>query len=549
MSSSHVLISLLGEVALLLWGVHLIHSGVLRVFGSKLKRTLGVALSNRGRAFLAGLGVTLALQSSTATALMTSSFAASGLVKLTAALAVMLGANIGTALIVQALSFDLSALAPLLLFIGYIAHRRNGRGTVHDTGRVLLGLGLVLLSLQLLKATVAPTSGGEAVRFVMEFVTRDPLMTLLVAAGLTFAAHSSVATVLLAGSLAATGLLSVPAVLAVVLGANLGSALNPVLQAWQNGGGARLRLPLGNLMTRLVGCAIALPLLPLISGALANAGWPIARAAADAHLAFNVAMAALFILPLPLLATMLERLLPDGPAAEDPARPHYLDASALTTPSVALSNAAREVLRMADVVEAMLKGSHDAFHSDDRKRVAEISRMDDTLDRLFGEIQTYLAAMDPGALTEKEARRLIEVLSFAINLEHAGDVLDKNLMELADKRIKTQLAFAPDRLRAIDEMHDKLVEHLQLAVAVFMLGDTRAARRLVEEKEELRRLERELTQLHFADVCSGSHMSMEASSLILDIMRDLKRIGAHVAATAHPLLEESGELRPSRLSG
>src|SRR5438034_9712664 len=140
-----LLLDLLGGVALLLWGLHMVHSGVVRAFGSDLRRLLGIALRNRFAAFLAGVIVTALLQSSTATGLMTTSFAAGGLVALVPALAIMLGANVGTALIVQVLSFNVSAAAPVFLLVGIIGFRRGGRTRTRDLGRVAIGLGLMLL--------------------------------------------------------------------------------------------------------------------------------------------------------------------------------------------------------------------------------------------------------------------------------------------------------------------------------------------------------------------------------------------------------------------
>lgn len=547
MTATHVLIELLGEIALLLWGVHVVNSGVQRAFGSELRHLLGEGLRNRGKAFLAGLGVTALLQSSTATALMIASFSAAGAVELAPALAMMLGANVGTTLIVQVASFDVSYVFPLFLFAGVVVYRRARSSMTRDLAQTAIGLGLMLLALHLLVATMRPIEASATLKLLFGAVTEEPVITVLIAGLLSWAAHSSVAAMLLVMSLAGAGVVTVEAALAMVLGCNLGSALNPLIDA-MGGEPAKLRAPLGNLINRLAGCLLALPFLHPIALALGTVVSDPAQLAALAHLGFNLATAALFIGLLPWLASVLQRALPDRPAANDPATPLYLDDAALSTPSVALANAAREVLRMADVVEQMLKGSRDAFSHDDVSRVLAVSRTDDVLDALYDRIQLYIGAIDHDRLSEKETTRVFATLALAINLEHIGDIVDKNLMEMAAQRIKDKRLLPPAAIRRIDDMHARLCEHLRLAVAVFMSGDAQAARRLVAEKESFRDLEREATERHFTEMRSGRPEQIETSALQLDITRDLKRIEAHIAATVYGLLEKNGELRASRLA-
>jgi len=545
MSATHILINLVGEIALLLWGVHMVQSGVMRVFGSDLRRWLARGLETRFHALLLGLGVTAALQSSTATALMAMSLA--GALDLVPALAIMLGANIGTTLVVQVLSFDVTIVFPLLIAIGVFTFRR-GKGTrFQDLGRVAIGVGLMLLALSLLAAAIAPGENSTTVRELLAALTREPLLNVAIAAALTFAAHSSVVVVLTVMSFAVSGLIGPEATLAMVIGANLGSALNPVLEA-SGGDSVRLRIPLGNLATRVVGAIIALPFLGPIAEWLGALEPGPSRLAANFHTAFNLAVALLFIGLLPLMAKLLVRLLPEKPASGDPAKPLYLDPSAIGTSAVALANAARETLRMADVVEKMLAGTQATFHGDRRHLVAETSRLDDIVDRQHQAIQTYIAQIAREPLSDQDARRLAEIQSFAINLEHIGDIIDRNITELSAKRLRLKLSLSPEGLADIDGMYAQLLDHLRLAVAVFMSSDTEAARRLVAEKEQFREMERNSTERHFARVREGRKASIETSGLHLDVVRDLKRIDAHLAATAYPLLERAGALKPTRLA-
>jgi phosphate:Na+ symporter len=546
MSATSVLIHLFGEIALLLWGITMVNSGVQRAFGSDLRWILGVALRTRLQAFLAGLGVTTVLQSSTATALMVSSFTAGGAVDIVPALAVMLGANVGTTLIVQVLSFDVSLIFPVLIFGGFIAFRRGKTSRTKDLGRIAIGLGLMLLSLHLLSETIHLIEKSVVLKELLASIASDPLILVLLSAFFAWVAHSSVAAILLIMSLASAGVVGTPAALVMVLGANLGSALNPFLEA-MGGDPAKIRVPMGNLATRVIGCAVALPLIDPIMAGMTLIDPNPARLAANFHTFFNVAVAAIFILPLPWIAKLLVRFFPEKLQASDPGVPQYLDKDALDTPSVALANAAREVLRMVDTVESMLRSSQDLFREDDISRVAQVSRTDDVLDRLFSAIRRYLSSINHEALSESEAKRLSDILAFAINLEHVGDIIDKNLMELAAKRIKNHLRLPKDSLEDITSMHGKLLEHLQLAASVLMFQDLGSARRLVSEKERFRDLERAVAQKHLDQLRSG-RTAGDTSTLQLDIVRDLKRIEAHIASTGHSLLEQSGELKPSRLT-
>ncbi|WP_395459400.1 Na/Pi cotransporter family protein [Azospirillum melinis] len=549
MQATRVLLELAGNVVLLLWGLHMVQSGLTRALGGDLRRILGAGLRNRWTAFLSGMGITMLLQSSTATGLMATGFTATGLVSLMPALAVMLGANVGSTLIVQILAFDVAHVAPILLLGGFIAFRRGARTRSRDLGRVAIGLGLMLLSLHLLLATIAPAENAPMLRRMLAMLTADPVVAVMLAALLSWAAHSSVAAILLIASLAGGGVIGPEAAIAMVAGANLGSAVNPVIEGPGGDGRnpAARRLPVGNLINRLVGCLIVVPLLGPITAGLQAVSPDATRLAANFHLAFNLAMAGLFIGPLPWFARILTRMFPERVAVADPAMPLYLDRSALRIPHLAIANASREALRMADTVDGMLRGALDVIQTDDRKRVQEIRRMDDVLDRLHEAIKGYLTQINVEDLDESDASRMSDVLTFTINLEHVGDIVDCNLMETASKKIRRKLRFSTEGAGEIAGMLERLSETQRLAAAVFVSRDVRSARALIHEKEVIRDLETSATEAHFARLRAGRKESVETSALHLDILRDLRRINAHLVAAAYPVLDQSGELLPSRL--
>jgi phosphate:Na+ symporter len=537
-----VLLDLMGGVALLLWGLHMVQSGILRAFGSDLRRLLSNALGNRFAAFGAGLGLTAVLQSSTATGLMTASFAAEGLVGLAPALAIMLGANVGTTLIVQVLSFNVAAAAPVLFIIGLVAFRSGARSRVKDLGRVAIGLGLVLLALHILVSTLAPAESAPSVRALLNAITGDPVMCILIAAALTWAAHSSVAIVLLIMSLASSHFVTPAAALALVLGANLGSAINPLIEGGRRDDPASYRLPAGNMLNRLIGVVLTVPFLQPITDALVAFQPDLAKATAGFHIAFNVALAIVFIGLLDPLAWLLVKVFPARKASTDPATPRYLDENSLETPSLALPDAARETLRMADLVEVMLRQVMTALLTNDRALAREVSRMDNVVGRVGEAIKLYVTKLTRGSLDDREGRRAMEVISFSINLEHVGDIVDKNLSELAVKKVKRGLQFSAEGAEELAAFHKRILDSLRIAIGVFMSGDVADARRLIAEKVQLRAAELAAAERHLERLREGRPETLETTSLHLDVLRDLKRIHSHICSVAYPVLEAAGEV-------
>jgi phosphate:Na+ symporter len=543
---SLVLLDLMGGVALLLWGLHMVHSGILRAFGTDLRLLLAKALRNRLTAFAAGLGLTALLQSSTATALITSSFAAEGLVGLVPALAIMLGANVGTTLIVQLLSFNIAAFAPVLFVLGLVAFRSGPRSRIKDLGRVSIGLGLMLLSLHILLDTLAPAENAPGARVFMNAITGDPVLCILIGAVVTWIVHSSVASVLLIMSLAYAHFVSPSASLALVLGANLGSAINPLLEGARRDNPASYRLPLGNLMNRLAGILLIMPFLRPLADQLQALQPDAAKLTAEFHIAFNVATAIIFIGLLGAMARLLKWTLPDRVHEADPSRPRYLDESALETPSLALADAARETLRMGDAVESMLRKVMTAMMTDDRALVMQVSRMDNRVDGLDEAIKLYITKLTRGSLDEREGQRAMEIISFAINLEHIGDIIDKNLSELATKKIKRRFNFSVEGADELSAFHRRIMESLRIAFGVFMSGDVNEARKLLAEKAALRNAELAATERHLDRLREGRPETLETTSLHLDVLRDLRRIHSHICSVAYPVLDAAGELAAYR---
>jgi phosphate:Na+ symporter len=545
-SATVVLIHLFGGVALLLWGLRMVRTGVMRAYGGDLRHYIGIGMRRSLSAFAAGLGVTGILQSSTATVLMTASFAERGLMATAPALAVMLGADVGTSLVAQVLSFNLGIASPLLIIIGVMAFSTGSATRRRDLGRAVIGIGLMLLALQLIVEASAPIRESSIVQEIVSGIAGEPMLALLLAAGLTWLAHSSLAVILLLISLAGIGVVPIGLALTMALGANLGGAMPAVMATWHGDIGAR-RVTVGNLAFRLIGCLIALPLLATVQPWLGALAADAGRQVANFHTGFNLVLAVIFLPFVRPIARFVEKVLPASDVVEDPSKPRYLDSAAIESPALALAAAARETLRMGDTLERMLRETLRVFETDDRKLAEEVCRQDDIVDKLHEAIKLYLTQVSREALGETDSRRCMEIIAFTTNLEHVGDIIDKNLIELAVKKLRNRLRFSDEGFREIAEMHGQVLSNLKLSLAVFIAGDVKMARQLLEEKVQFRDRERQAGERHLERLRSGRIESIETSSLHLDILRDLKRINSHLTSVAYPILEQAGELAASRL--
>jgi phosphate:Na+ symporter len=546
MHGVETILNVFGSVALLLWGVRMVRTGLTRAFGSTLRRAIAACSRNRFTAFAGGLGLTALLQSSTATALLLASFAGRGLIPLSIAVAVMLGANVGTTLTSQVLSFDLGWLSPLMVGAGVIAFLSSEQDKPHHLGRVAIGLGLMLLSLKLLSAATVPLRASPSFVAALEGLQDEYVIAAILATLATWLVHSSLSTVLLIMSFAASGIVSPKLALALVIGANIGGALAPYMA--QSGAEVEARrVPLANLITRLVVGVAVLPFLGPIVHWLSMVDSSPARLAVNFHSGFSIAAAIIFLPLTDAVAALCRRLLPSKPAADDPGKPRNLDPNVLDTPAEALACAMRESLNLGDRVADMLRQTMEVFEKDDTRLLKVVENADDAVDRLHEAIKLYLIQTSRTELGEEESKRYVEILSFAMNLEHIGDIVDKNLMELAAKKIKNRLAFSAEGLAELKGFHARVLENLRLALNVFATRDIALARRLIAEKTAMREAETSAADSHFARLRAGRTESIETSSTHMAVIRDLKRINGHLTSVAYPILEAAGELADTRL--
>ncbi len=540
------LLNLLAAIALLVWGTQLVRTGILRVFGANLRNVLAKSVSNRLNAVMSGLGVTALVQSSTATALIVASFVGQGLMALPSALTVMLGADIGTSLMAVVFSRDLSWLSPLFIFIGVLLYIARQSTTVGRIGRILIGLGLMLLALSLVSQSATVLTRAPAVKALLASLTSDLLLEIFTGAVLTVLCYSSLAMVLLTATLAATHVIPLDVALGLVLGANLGSGLLGVLTTLGTSIQTR-QVPLGNLIFKICGIGIAAPFVGLWIQFIQEWLSDLATLVVLFHLSFNVVVAAIFIGLTPIVARWAQTLLPKPDRATVAGRQRHLDATALATPSLAISCAVREAMHQADVVETMLSGMLRVIKDNDSKLSQELRKMDDTVDELYSDIKYYLTKISREALSDSEGQRWTDIISFTINMEQIGDIVERILIDIEDKKIKTGREFSEAGVKEIGDLHAHLVENLRLGMSVFLHGNVRDAQKLLEEKTRFRDLEREYASTHLRRLALNTVQSIETSSLHLDLISDLKRINSHICSIAYPILDTAGALAPNRL--
>jgi phosphate:Na+ symporter len=540
------LLNLLAAISLLVWGTHLVRAGILRVFGANLRNVLAQSLSNRWAALISGLGVTALVQSSTATALIVSSFVGQGLVALPLALAVMLGADVGTSLMAVVLSFDLSWLSPLFILMGVVLFLTRQSTPVGRFGRVLIGLGLMLLALRLVASSTEIMTHSPAVKALLGSISTDLMLEITVGTFLAVISYSSLAIVLLTATMAASGLVPLEPALGLVLGANLGSGLLAVLTTLRSAVEVR-QVPLGNFMFKAIGVLIAAPFVGLWLRHVRPYVNESATMVVLFHLSFNLLVALLFVGFTRPMANLVALWLPKPDRSVVNGRPHHLDPSALATPSLAISCAAREALHQADVVETMMVGMLAVIRNNDLKLAQELRQLDDTVDELYSAIKYYLTKISREALGEEESRRWTDIISFTINMEQIGDIVERILIDVEDKKIKKGRSFSEAGMAEICELHARLVDNLRLGMSVFLNGSVRDAQKLLEEKARFRDLERAYASTHLTRLTGNTVQSIETSSLHIDLISDLKRINSHICSIAYPILDSAGALAPNRL--
>jgi len=535
------LLNLLSAVALLVWGTHIVRTGIMRVYGADLRRVLSRSVAKKPMAFVAGIGVTALVQSSNATTLLVTSFVAQELVALTPALVIILGADVGTALMARILTFDLSWLSPLFIFFGVVFFLGRKQTRAGQLGRASIGLGLILLALQLIVAAATPITQAAGVKVIFSSLTGDVMLDSLIGAVFAIISYSSLAAVLITATLTATGVISFKVALCLVIGANLGSGLLAMLNnSGSNAAGKQVAL--GSLLFKFIGSLIVLPFIDLLADWLQKLPVNDEELVIFFHVFYNLIRCLVMVPFADLMADLCQRIIREEPETDLRLKPKHLDSSALDTPALALANASRETLRMGDVLEQMLTSFSKVMHGELREE-REIRRLDDDVDILYTAIKLYLAQMPKEDLPEEDSRRWAEIIEMALNLEMAGDILEHMSGDVVDKSLNARRAFSVEGLAELDALLEQLNANLRLSLSVFLSHDVTSAKRLRRAKHRFRITTRRYSHKHVDRLHQQNVQSIETSSLHLGLLGDMKRLNSLFCAVAYSVLEQPDDPR------
>jgi phosphate:Na+ symporter len=523
---------------LLIWGTHIVRTGILRVYGSQLRRVLSQNMSKRPLAFIAGILVTALVQSSNATAMLVTSFVGQSLMALTPALAIMLGADVGTALMARILTFDLSWLSPLLIFLGVIFFLSRKQTRAGQLGRVGIGLGLIVLALQLIVTAAAPITHAAGVKVLFASLTGDLMLDALVGAMFALISYSSLAAVLLTATLAGSDIISLPVAIGLVIGANIGSGLLAFLStSMQNVAGRQVAL--GSLLYKLIGLVLIIPVLSPLVAWMDTLEFSPQSLVISFHVSYNTLRCLLMLPSVGPMARLCSWLLPERQETNGVAKPRHLDATALVTPSLALANAVRETLRLGDLIEAMLSAMQGVLRGTQTAVTLEMRRLSDDAEALYNAIKLYLAQMPREDLGEQDSRRWAEIIELAINLKLASDLIERMLRKVQQQKTSQRRAFSDVGLEELTGLHAQLLSNLRLGLSVFVSADPESARQLLREKRRFRSQERRLAHAHVSRLQRKVVQSIETSSLHLELIADMKRLNSLFCSSAYVVLETS----------
>jgi phosphate:Na+ symporter len=531
------LLALFGGLALLLYGMQLVGEGLQRGTGGHLRHLLASVTRNRVAGVGAGALAAALVQSSSATTLMLIGFVSAGLISFRQSLGVILGADIGTTVTVQLLAFRVQEFSLLLVGGGFAVTFFARRGAARSAGMAILGLGFIFLGMKVMSDGLRPLAGDPLVQGVVVALSAKPFFGLLTGATLSAAMGSSAATIGLALSMSQHGILGLGGAIPVVLGANIGTCATALAASLRSSPDAR-RVAAAHIAFKVLGVALVFPFIhPLTALVAATASDP-GRQVANAHTLFNIAISALFLPFVPWAARVIGAMVADEERGDNPFKTRYLDERYLDQPALAIGQATREALRMGDVAQAMLRDAMTVLRSNDQELLEDVERRDDQLDYLEREIKLFLSRLGRETMNSDLAQKEIGLISFIGNLENIGDIIDKNLMELARKKLYQARRFSDAGEAELIEFHALVSKNLERAIAGFAANDRSLAQEVLDQRPVVRQRERELRESHLMRLRRGLAESLETSEIHLDVLTNLKRISSHVTALVFPILEE-----------
>ena len=543
-----IIIQIAGAAALLIWAVRLVRTGVERGFATPMRKWLRHSTRNRLIAATTGMSAAVLLQSSTAVAVLLSNFVSKGVLTATTGLVILLGADVGSAVVTQLLIVRQPILIPFLLLFGVLVFLRSEGSSARQIGRIMIGLALIFVSLDMIRIATEPMISNPGTQIVMAYLGRDLLTAFVIGAVFAWGIHSSVAAVLLFVTLTGQTVLPISAAAAMILGANLGGGFIAYILTYSAPIVAR-RMIVGNLFLRGGGASLAVLLITMIPELLMNLGTTPARQAINLHLIFNLILAITALPFVGVIMTILSYVMKEKlNKIGDLDTVSALDKNLLDRPQRAIDCAARELLGMGQKVERMLTAVEPLYDQWDSAAAQMIEDQDDSIKQMHLDVKLYLARLGQIGLDEELSRRSMELASISSSLDTASDAIARIMLDLARRLDNQKLQFSAQGREEIKDFTDRVQSNVQLALNVMMNQNPAEARELVEAKEKVRKVEQKLQRSHIGRLREGLSESIDTSNIHQETLRALKQVNTAFSMVGHPILLKSGDLLKSRLS-
>ena len=537
MDINQLLFGIVGGTSMLLYGIRLSSDGLQQAAGTRLRPLLSTRTSRRWRGVLVGAGVTAFLQSSAATTVMLVGFVSAGFMSLEQTIGVILGADIGTTVTVQLLAFNITQYSLLLIAVAVPLMLATRRKQYNYLGQILLGFGFIFLAIKIIGESTVPLKHEPLVQQMLTGLSSNPELALILALILTVLIQSSAGTIGLTITFATQGLLPLTLALPIIFGANVGTSATALFSSIGAPREAQ-RVALAHALFKIVGVLVFFPLIEPMAALVQQTAPDVARQIANAHTLFNVALT-LIVFPLARpFAWLVRQIMPDVPSRERAFGPQYLDERVLDTPALAIGQATREALRMADIVHSMILDSAVVLAKNDETLIETVTRRDDQVDLLEVAIRNFLTKLSEHNLSPELSRQEVGLIYMTSDLEHIGDIISKSLMSIAAKKAEGKMTFSQNGQKELNDLFNKVNENFTLAVAAFTAQNDELAQKVLRHKTRINQIERELRQAHIARLHAGLPESIETSSIHLDALNDLKRINSHATNIAYVVLGE-----------
>ena len=548
MTILYFLTSLFGATMLLLYAVRMVQTGIERAYGPSFKRLI-TSNDSALRAMITGVVMAIVLQSATAVTLLTAGFASGGLLPFGIGLVLILGADLGSAIVVQVLSLNIDWLVPLLIGIGGWVFLKAELRKNKQLGRIMLGIAFILIALRFLRETVEPIRDSNFLPAMVVYLENDAVTAFLIGAVLALVMHSSVATVLMCVVLVAIDALPLAVGITLVLGANLGGALVAVWLTRGMNASAR-RLAIANLAARgatAIICAIALQFddVSVLSGWVADA-----QALVLAHLGFNTLL--LLFVPFAgrLEAPMTQLIAEDGTdttQTNGAQAASALDMSVLGSPRLSMACLRREVHRMSYIVENLARPVTNKVFDPSPTELAQMKAQRHSLAIALSRLREYFAQMNTQEMQKKDVKIVSELVDYASNLDAASDIVLRRMVPVALARSQKEVRFSEAGWSELLQAYERMNANMTLAFDLLISEDVEEARQLFLEKDDFVKSQSRSKKRHFARVRNGDETSLASSSQHLETLAALRDFNRMIVSLADPILLRNGQLLETRL--